>query len=146
MNPFRVWKQPVAMAEQALGLAGLAAIFYWWLGVAETSMGQFVLSALGLVALLAGVWWLVRRGRTRVAAESAGGMSERIGAIVLFALCGFAAYHLVWWVPGVEGMRAQLASMVARFVTAFLLVVTAWANVLGAFRPGAASADKQATA
>lgn len=135
MNPFRVWKQPVAMAEQALGLAALGAIFYWWLGVAETSMGQFVISALGLLVLLAGVWWLVRRGRVRVAAESAAGASERLGAVVLLGLCGFAAYHLVWWVPGVEGMRAQIASLVVRFGAAFLLVVTAWANLLGAFRP-----------
>ncbi|MBM3795456.1 MAG: hypothetical protein FJW31_15645 [Acidobacteria bacterium] len=140
MNPFRVWKQPVAMAEQALGLAGLSVIFYWWLGVAETSMGQFVVSALGFLVLLAGVWWLVRRGRARVAAEApAGGTGERIGALILLGLCAFAAYHLVWWVPGVEGMRGQLASMVARFGAALLLVVTGWANLLGASPPAPAA-------
>ena len=127
----------MAVAEQALGLGGFGAIFYWWLGVAETSMGQFVVSALGLVALAGLAWTLIRRGRLRVGGGAPPDAGERLGAAVLLALCVFAAYHLVWWVPGVEGMRAQLASMALRFGSAFLLVVTAWANLLGAFRPAA---------
>ena len=132
MNPFRAWTRPVAMMEQIAGLAALGGLWYWWLGIAETTSGRTLLSLAGLVALLAGVWMLVRRGRSRLAdAAETGSMGVTFTALLLLAMSLAAAYYLIWWVPEFKGMGSQMASVALRFGLAFGLVATFWANLLG---------------
>lgn len=128
MNPFAAWKRPLAMLEQAVGLAALGVVWYWWLGIAESSTLRFLLSLLVLAAIVGGLWLLVRRGRARLSGPLAG---PALVAALLFAMSLAAAYYLIWWVPEVSGLRAQTASVAVRFGAAFLLVVTFWANLLG---------------
>ncbi len=140
MNPFRTWMQPVAMLEQAAGLAVLGGLWYNWLGIAESSISQLLLSAATVLAMIAIAWMLVKRGRTRIA-PSAG---PALVALLLFAMSLAAAYSLVWWVPGVSGLRSQTISVVLRFGAAFVLVVTFWANFLGSLsRSGASNTEPE---
>ena len=134
MNPFRSWTRPVAMLEQAAGLAVLGGLWYKWLGIAESSVSQLLLSVSTVFGMLAITLMLVARGRTRIA----GPTGPTLVALLLFAMSLAAAYYLVWWVPSVAGLRSQTISVALRFGVAFLLVVTFWANFLGSLaRSGA---------
>ena len=132
MNPLRAWNKPAALLEQAVGLAALGGVWYWWLGIAESNTGRLVLSLAVLILLLAGTWLLVRRGRARLAADA--GESSPVVAVLLLAMSFAAAYWLIWWIPEIAGLRAQMASVAVRFGAAFALVVTFWANLLGTLR------------
>jgi hypothetical protein len=132
MNPLRAWQNPAAMIEQAAGLAALGGLWYWWLGIAESTAGRLALSAAVLLALIAGLWLLVKRGRARLAGPSQpGSAGQGFSALLLLAMSLAAAYYLIWWVPEVSGLRTQMASVALRFGAAFALVVTFWANLLG---------------
>ena len=132
MNPFRAWTRPVAMLEQIAGLAALGALWYWWLGIAETTTGRVLLSLAVLLLLLAGVWLLVRRGRARLAdPDQPGSTGVAFTALLLLVMSLAAAYYLIWWVPELKGMWGQMASVALRFGAAFALVATFWANLLG---------------
>ena len=127
MNPLAAWKRPVAMIEQAAGLAALGWLWYWWLGLAESTTPRVLLSLLLLCTILGGLWLLIRRGRARLAEAAAG---PGFVALLLFVMSLAAAYYLIWWVPGFTGLRAQMASVGIRFATAFLLVITFWGHLL----------------
>jgi len=74
---------------------------------------------------LAAAWKVFRRGRYWVS------------YLVLFALGIYVPVQLVHWVPEVESFGSQAASLVARFLAAYLMVVTAWlllASLLGRLR------------
>jgi hypothetical protein len=132
MNPFRAWTRPVAMLEQIAGLAALGGLWYWWLGIAETTISRALLSLAGLFLLLAGVLLLVRRGRARLGStDQTGSMGVTLTALLLLVMSFAAAYYLIWWVPEVKGMWGQMASVALRFGAAFALVATFWANLLG---------------
>ena len=132
MNPFRAWTRPVAMLEQMAGLAALGGLWYWWLGIAESTTGRLLLSFAVLLLLMSGVWMLVRRGRTRLSdAAQTGSMGVTLTALLLLAMSVAAAYYLIWWVPELKGMWSQMASAGLRFGAAFGLVATFWANLLG---------------
>ncbi len=132
MNPFRAWTRPVAMLEQMAGLAALGGLWYWWLGIAETTMSRALLSLAGLLLLLAGVLLLVRRGRASLGdTDRAGSMGVTLTALLLLMMSFAAAYYLIWWVPELKGMWGQMASVALRFGAAFALVATFWANLLG---------------
>ena len=131
MNPFRAWTRPAAMLEQMAGLAALGGLWYWWLGIAESTTGRLLLSFAVLLLLLAGVWMLARRGRARLAdAAETGSMGGTLTALLLLAMSVAAAYYLIWWVPELKGMSGQMASVALRFGAAFGLVATFWANLL----------------
>lgn len=136
MNPFRALKRPAAFAEQALGLLLAGGIFWWWLGIAESSASRLLFSASALLALVAVLAVLIKRGRTRLAdASEPGSGAQAITALLFLAMSIAAAYFLVWWVPAIEGLRGQIASVVLRFGAAFLLVVLFWSNLLAAMAP-----------
>jgi hypothetical protein len=131
MNPLRAWQRPVALIEQATGVAALGGLWYWWLGIAESTTGRLALSIAVLLALIAGLWLLVKRGRARLSdAAQPGSAGQGMAALLLLAMSFAAAYYLIWWVPEASGLRAQMASVAVRFGTAFALVVTFWANLL----------------
>lgn len=133
MNPFRALKRPAAFAEQMLGLGAIGGIFWWWLGIAESTTGRVMLSAAALVAIVAGLWILVHRGRARLAdSAQPGSVAQSLSALLFLAMSVAAAYWLIWWVPAIEGLRGQIASMVVRFGAAFLLVALFWSNLLAA--------------
>ena len=138
MNPFRTWTRPVAMLEQAAGLAVLGGLWYKWLDIAESSISQLLLSAATVLAIIAIAWMLVKRGRSRISPSS----GPALVALLLLAMSLAAAYYLVWWVPGVTGLRSQTISMVLRFGAAFVLVLTFWANFLGSLA-GSGASNKQ---
>lgn len=50
--------------------------------------------------------------------------------VALFALGAYLPGRLIWWVPEVTGLTAEAASLVARFLAAYLLAVTAWVILL----------------
>lgn len=139
MNPFRAWTRPVAMIEQTVGLVALGSLWYWWLGIAESTTLRLLLSATVLLAMLAALWLLVQRGRARVA----GSAGPALVALLLFAMSLAAAYFLIWWVPAISGLRGQTVSMVIRFGTAFALVITFWANLLGSMARSVPSLSKE---
>lgn len=136
MNPFRALTRPAAFAEQAAGLAALGAVWIWWLGIAESTAGRLLLSGAALLVLVAGFWLLVRRGRARLADPGQPGSPAQVfTALLLLAMSIGAAYFLIWWVPGFEGLRGQMVSLVLRFGAAFLLVALFWSNFLAALAP-----------
>ncbi|HSC77837.1 MAG TPA: hypothetical protein VLB32_04680 [Candidatus Acidoferrales bacterium] len=60
-----------------------------------------------------------------------------VGYLVSFALGVYVPVQLVHWVPEVESLGGQAASLAARFIVAYLLFVTAWlvlASLLGRLR------------
>jgi len=130
MNPFAAWKRPVAMLEQVVGLIALGGVWYWWLGIAESTIAKTLLSIVLFVLMLGGLWLLVRRGRARLASQP-GSMGQSLAALLFLAMSLAAAYHLIWWVPEITGLRGQMVSVVLRFGAAFLLIVTFWTNLLG---------------
>jgi hypothetical protein len=74
---------------------------------------------------LAAAWIVFRRGRYWVS------------YLALFALGIYVPVQLVHWVPEVESLGAQAASLAARFLAAYLMMVTAWlvlASLLGRLR------------
>ncbi len=132
MNPFRAWTRPVPMLEQIAGLAALGGLWYWWLGIAESTTGRLLLSLAVLMLLAAGAWLLIQRGRTRLAEPGqSASMGAAFTALLLLILSFAVAYYLIWWVPELKGMWGQMASVALRFGTAFALVATFWANLLG---------------
>ena len=130
MNPFAAWKRPVAMLEQIVGLIALGGIWYWWLGIAESTISRTLLSVSVLLPMVAGFLFLVRRGRSRLARQP-GSTGQSLAALLLMAMSLAAAYYLIWWVPGISSLRGQMVSMVLRFGAAFLLIITFWTNLLG---------------
>ncbi|HBY62228.1 MAG TPA: hypothetical protein DEH78_20600 [Solibacterales bacterium] len=46
------------------------------------------------------------------------------------AAAGFAAYRLIWWVPGLNGLTMQALSAAVRLGLAYLILVTAWVVIL----------------
>jgi hypothetical protein len=74
---------------------------------------------------LAAAWKVFRRGRYWVS------------YLAVFALGIYVPVQLVHWVPEVESLGAQVASLAARFLAAYLMMVTAWlvlASLLGRLR------------
>ena len=130
MNPFRVWRRPVAMLEQVAGLATVGGLWYWWLGVAESTIASFMLSIFVLLLMIVAAWLLIRRGRQRLGGES-NSTGQSLTALLLLAMSLAAAYYLIWWVPAISSLSGQTISVVLRFGVAFALVLTFWANLLG---------------
>ncbi|MEZ5351697.1 MAG: hypothetical protein R2762_03610 [Bryobacteraceae bacterium] len=139
-------RAPGVIAESAIGYAALGAVFYWWLGFAETG-GLALLLSVATVALLAsGAVVLTRRARQRLASgERAGAMGGVISVLVLLAALAIA-YWLVWWVPEFTGFTAQAASMAIRWGAGYLLVVLAWLNLLAATSEGKPLESQPSTA
>lgn len=134
MNPFRTWKHPIAVLEQMVGLAALGALWYWWLGIAESNISRSLMSLAAVFAMLAVLAATIARGRKRLSEpEAPGSAGQTLTALLLLAMSIAAAYFLIWWVPGIAGLRGQIVSVVLRFGLAFLLVVTFWANLLGSW-------------
>jgi hypothetical protein len=132
MNPFLVWRRPGAMLEQIAGLAVLGGAWYWWLGITESSVSRLLQSASVLLAILALLLAIVRRGLARLSDPAQpGSAGQNLVAMLLLAMSIAAAYYLVWWVPGITSIRGQVVSAVLRFGAAFFLVVTFWGNLLG---------------
>jgi hypothetical protein len=141
MNPFRAWTRPLALVEQMIGLFLLGALWYWWLGIAESTTARLLLSIAALAAFIAGIVLLIRRGRSRLGdPANPGSTGKTLAALLLLFMSLCAAYYLVWWVPEVSGIKGQMASVALRFGAGFLLVVTFWANLLSTMsrRPTAA--------
>ncbi|MEZ5403312.1 MAG: hypothetical protein R2729_26770 [Bryobacteraceae bacterium] len=131
----RVFDHPVLIAEQALGFAAIGGVFWWWLGFPESGTAALLLSIAALVLMIAGVVALVRRARAKLAGAPANG-SDGIVSLMLLIAALAAAYYLVWWVPDLTGFGAQAVSMAIRWGVAYLAVLLAWLNLLGATSPG----------
>mgnify|MGYP000876579219 CR=1 FL=1 len=106
--------------EQALGLAGLGAVTWFWLGIAESNTLVLMASVLLFLLIVAGLVWLARRALYQ--------LTERWH---IAWLLGFpVAWLLVQWVPGFQSFTTQAASMIVRFALAYLLFVVGWVTLL----------------
>jgi hypothetical protein len=72
----------------------------------------------------------------RTAAETLGRARYWLVIVFLFAMGAMTPYLLVLWAPRVEGVYYETASLIARFVIAYVIAVTAWllvASTVGLF-------------
>ena len=134
--------QPRLLLSQTAGAAALALAKWWWLGYAESSVTQLVISALAALALAAGfVWLVVSAVRQLRQAPAPRFMLE----FLLFAASLYVAYRLVWWVPAFSSLVAQALSMAVRFGVAYLLVLTGWLSLLASISGGRPRSTQEST-
>lgn len=131
---------PRLLLEQALGLAAIGGLAYWWLGWPEGSVPQLLVSVLAIAIMLAGTVALALRGRSLVTGQ------RKLGAVIGLVVCGIAAIALINWVPGVSGFRAQATSIALRFGAAYLLFVVAWVSLLALTSGGNPRSTQESTA
>ena len=112
------------LLEQGAGLLALGVTAWLWLGIAESSLPMTLLSLVLLAALLAGLFFLARRGRRQ----------QPVRRPLAWLLGIPVAWLLVHWVPTVEGFTLQAVSMVIRFTLAAVLTLFAWLTLLSIAR------------
>lgn len=122
------WKHPRVLVEQVLGWGLLCGLLYWWLGLAESSISQLLLSAGGVLVILAVLVLLVGRIRRMAAASPV--RPALVPALVTLGGSILLAWWLVWWIPPVQGLRMQMISAALRFGVAYLLLVTFWVDLV----------------
>ncbi len=106
--------------EQAIGLAALGALVWFWLGLAESSTLVLMGSAALSLLIVAGLVLMVRRGLQQ--------LTERWHIAWLLGVP--VAWLLVHWVPGFQSFTGQAASLAIRFAVAYLLFVAGWVTLL----------------
>jgi len=106
--------------EQAIGLATLGALVWFWLGLAESSTLVLMGSVLLFFLIVAGLVLLVRRGLRQ--------LTQRWPIAWLLGVP--VAWLLVTWVPGFQSFTGQAASLAVRFALAYLLLVAGWVTLL----------------
>ncbi len=112
--------------EQGIGLAALATLTWFWLGLSESSAALILVSALLLCLILAGLIFLIYRGLKRRAAR------QSYAWLLGFPL----AFFLVKWVPNFSSLWTQAISMAIRFALAYLLFVAALVTLLSLIPAG----------
>lgn len=117
--------------EQAVGIAAVLGLFYYWTGMPEGSGGEVALSALLLVAALVIFALLARRGLLQLRSATPAKLPWP-AHLVLFPMALGFAYWIVWWVPVLSSFGAQASSMVLRFAAGYLVVVAGWLGLLRA--------------
>lgn len=106
--------------EQAAGLAALAALTWFWLGLSEASVLSLLGSVVVALAILAGLCFLIIRGLAQA--------SPRRHPAWLLGLP--VAWLLVTWVPGFDSLAAQAVSMGIRWLAAYGFFVVFWVTLL----------------
>lgn len=98
------------------------AAFFLWLGIPVAAAWQLVLQAIGALALLAAPCLLIR-----LVYRKAGGGPPQFTPTLLIGLLfavmcgGILPYRLIWWIPQLQPLAAQFASLAVRFSTAAFL-------------------------
>lgn len=106
--------------EQAIGLAAIGVLSWFWLGIAESSILVLMASVLLFLLIVAGLVLLARRA-----------LCQLTGRWHIAWLLGFpVAWLLVKWVPGFQSFTGQAASMIVRFTLAYLLFLVGWVTLL----------------
>lgn len=120
----RLWHHPHAIVTGLIGLALVAGLAWWWLSmpVATTlhlvMLGGVALAAIALAAFL--LWRAFTVFRTTAASGWRALASPAFWvALVVAAVTGAALpWSLVKWVPEIDGLWAQAASMLFRWTVA----------------------------
>lgn len=132
--------------EQAVGIAAILGILYWWTGLPEGTGLQVAISFGLLFASLAAFGFLARRGIRNFRQLPPLGTLAWLAALGYFLVALRTAYSLVWWVPEVQGFTAQAFSMTARFGLAYLAVTAGWTGLLRAIASGIPRSSQASTA
>lgn len=134
------------MAEQAVGIAAILAVLYWWTGLPEATALQVALSFAVLAACAAGFIVLAVRGVRRLRPVSPVGIAGWLGTLLAFAMGLRFATWIAWWVPQTSGFTLQAASMVLRFGLGYFVAVASWAGLLRAIASGIPRSSQESTA
>jgi len=134
------------LAEQTAGWATLVVVTWWWLGLQESSWFWALISLCAVVLVIAGAALLAVRARRMVFSGEPRSLSRTAVGVIVFAASLALGYLLINWVPKIEGLAGQLASVILRFGLAYLLVLFAWLNLLRVTSAGTPRSIQESTA
>jgi hypothetical protein len=126
-----VWRNKRFWLVQSLLFAVWTAAALSWFWLPDSSVSGLALSAgLGISVLISGAW-LKRRSVVFYGPSTSlrrAHLRPRLYAdLVLLAAPGAnVPYKLIGWHPRLAGLGMQTASLVVRFIAAYLLAVSAW--------------------
>lgn len=124
-------RQPVSPVDAATWLLRAQTVLVWfafglWLAMAR----EILRSGLRAVGTQRSAWW-----------QSATSFGYWVGVILLWVAGGYLPELLVNWVPEVDGLWKETASLTLRFGLAIVLALTSWLALLALVAQPAASRD-----